>query len=113
LTDNWPRLRAAARLAALVGVIGTVGFLLHAVSARHGSCCSLMAGWVLSPYVILAVLDRFVARAGARSGALRYDDVRRGTSLMVSADAVRPLAARSAVPYVLVRPSPGRSSRSW
>ena len=104
--DTWPRLRTAARLAALAGVVGTIGFLLHAGQRTPRFLLLIMAAWVLSPYAILALLDRFVARASsARVALYGVTMLVAATSLVVyGADAVRPLAARSAVPYVLVPP---------
>ena len=106
MTDNWPRLRAAARLAALTGIVGTIAFLLHAGQRTPRFLLLIMAVWVLSPYAILAVLDRYAARASATRAALYGVTMFvAATSLVVyGADAVRPLAARSAVPYVLVPP---------
>jgi hypothetical protein len=107
LTDTWPRLRAAARIAALLGVIGTIGFLLHAGQRTPRFLLLIMAGWVLSPYLLLAALDRFSARTSATRAALYGVTmcVAAASLIVYGADAIRPLAARSAVPYVLVPPA--------
>lgn len=99
-------LRAPSRLAALVGIVGTIGFLLHAGQRTPRLLLLMMAGWVLSPYLILALLDRFGARATATRAALYGVTifVAAASLAVYGADAVRPLAARSAVPFVLVPP---------
>ncbi len=101
------RLRAAAIFAALIGVVGTLAFLLHAGQRTPRFLLVIMAGWVLSPYLMLAVLARLAkAWAPATRAALHRVTIFAAVATLVvyAVDSVRPLSEKAALAYVLVPP---------
>jgi hypothetical protein len=62
-------LRTAARIALVVGAVGSVALMLRAGQSAPRLLLILFAGWVLSPFVVLAVADRFSKRWSALTRA--------------------------------------------
>ena len=103
-----PEVTPRSRIGALLlGALGSLGFLLRAGQRNHSppGLMALMALWVLAPFAALAV---------AYAAAKHWPDVARArlvrTSLIVAlgslavygVDALHPLAAKAAVPFVIV-----------
>ena len=99
-----------SRVSALLvggGALGSLGFLLRAGQRKHSppGLMVLMALWVLAPFLALAV---------AHAASKRWPEIARarlsrailivalGSLAVYGADALHPLAAKAAVPFVIV-----------
>jgi phosphate/sulfate permease len=100
------RLRSAALIALLAGAVGSVGLLLRAGQASdQRMLLVLIAIWVLSPLVALAVADVFSKRWSATTRTVLYCVmlvVTLGSLAMYVDDAVRPRRAQAAFVFVVV-----------
>jgi ABC-type transport system involved in multi-copper enzyme maturation permease subunit len=108
MSGNERLLRAAARIAMLIGAAGSLGFMLRAGTRTPRFLLVLFVIWVLSP---------FIALAWATTAALGWSALTRttlylvtlivalGSLLVYALDAVGPPRAKPAFVYVVVPPA--------
>lgn len=101
-------LRRAARMALVIGAAGSLALMLYA--GRHNPSISLIllvVGWVSSPFVALAIADRWAKHWQPMVRAAFYGvmfAVSLGSLLVYVFDALRP-RPQAAFFYVVVPPS--------
>jgi hypothetical protein len=106
--DPIDRLRAVARTALAVGAVGSLAMMIHA--GRHNRSIALIllfTGWVSSPFIALAVLDRWATRWSPTPRAMFYRIMAAAAAASLSVyvfDAFRP-RPQAAFFYVLVPPA--------
>jgi hypothetical protein len=55
-------MRSAARFFAILGVVGAVALMMHAAPRMPALLVVLIGGWVMAPFVILALVESLAAR---------------------------------------------------
>jgi ABC-type transport system involved in multi-copper enzyme maturation permease subunit len=101
------RLRAAAVIAALAGVVGSAGFLLRAGQRTPRLLLAVMALWVLSPFVALVLANVYSQRWSVPMRATLYGVtfvLTVGILAVYAFDALWPRSAQPAFVFVLVPP---------
>ena len=99
------RLRATARIAVLIGAVGSAGFLLRAGQRTPPLLLVIMSLWVLSPFVAIAWADAVSKHwpVFTRAGLYGVTLAIALTSLAVYAhNAVRPRTAQAGFVFVVV-----------
>ena len=98
-------LHAAARIAVLAGAVGSMGFLLNASAHRPPVLIVLFIVWMVSPFVVLGLADRFSKRWAA-SGRTTLQVVMLvvalGALAIYGAEAVKHRWGKPAFVYVVV-----------
>lgn len=97
-------LRRAALIAALVGAVGSVGFLVHAAKRTSLLLLVLLALWVLSPFVVVVFADVVSKRwsvltRATLQGAMLV--VTLGSLAIYLGDALRPRKAQPGFVFVV------------
>jgi hypothetical protein len=88
--------RTIAVAIVFAGAVSSLGFLLARSHRPYQTVVFVVATWVVSPFVGLAVMSR------QRSGLLLASIVTAATVLVYAADAVRPFRPQAAFAFVLV-----------
>jgi len=97
-------LRRAALVAALVGAVGSVGFLVHAAQRTSLLLLVLLALWVLSPFVVVVFADVVSKRWSVLTRATLYGAmlvVTLGSLAIYLDDALRPRKAQPGFVFVV------------
>jgi len=101
-------LRAPARVAVLIGALGSVGITLYAGRQNPSSLLIVaFALWVLSPFVLIILVDgastrwRFLSRPALNGATLAVTAVSLGA---YAARVLRPPKAQAAFVFVVVPP---------
>ena len=106
--DGVERIRRIARIVLAIGAAGSLGLMVYA--GRHNRSVVLIllfTGWVSSPFVALAILERWANRWRPMLRAAFYGvmfAVALGSLLVYTFDALRP-RPQAAFFYVLVPPA--------
>jgi len=100
-------LRAPARIAALVGAVGSLIFLFHASPGRPRTLTAIFVIWVLLPFAALVLTDVLAKSWPALVRATLHRAtlvVALGSLAFYGYDALRPRKAQAAFVYVMVPP---------
>jgi hypothetical protein len=98
-------LRATALIAALLGAVGSIGFLLRAGQRTHRLLLVIMAVWVVAPFMAVVLADAVAKRWSVLTRAALYGVVpvlTLGSLAIYTDDALRPRAAQVAFVFVVV-----------
>lgn len=91
-------MRNAARFCAISGVVGAVALMMHAAPRMPALLVVLIGGWVMAPFVILAVVESVAARWPA--------PVQATTQAVMVATAIVSVAIYAATAFGPPRPKP-------
>jgi len=101
-------LRRAARLAVLVGAVGSVGLMLRAGQRTPRFLLVIFVFWVLSPFMAVALADLVSKRWPILTRATLYVVmlvITLGSLAVYGHDALSPPRAKAAFVYVVVPPA--------
>ena len=106
-TDLTASLRTAGVAGVVAGAVGSLGLMLRAGRQTPRFLLVIFVFWVLSPFVLLVLADRFSTRWSGVTRATLYSVmllVAVGSVAVYGADAVWPRRSQAAFVYVIVPP---------